>query len=237
MLRKSYNKNMALDNRLLKRVPVNCDVLINRSLKVRGLDLSEGGIYVHTGRIFKPGMTLDIVLELGGRYVGLKAVVQHAQEAVGMGLKFLNITPEQKNEILDFMESASFGKAAASAKKKILLVDDNETTRKMNMSRLILDGYAVVEATDGIGAIQAMQSEAFDLVVLDIQMEKMDGYKVLSVIRQTPSTEKIPVFILSAKSGPADVQKAVSAGATAFLPKMMTSPIKLAEKIKETLRK
>jgi len=226
---------MGLENRLQKRVPVSCDVLINRSIKVKGLDLSEGGIYVHTGRLFKPGTTLEVMLDLKGKLLTLKAVVQHAQEGVGMGLKFIDIKPEQREDIVAFMEESASLKALPS-KKKILLVDDTDTTRRMNKSKLVLEGYTVIEAKDGLEAIEAMNKESFDLIVLDLYMERMDGFKVLSLMRQNPQLENIPVVVLSARSGTADVDRAMAAGASTFLPKMMTSPAKLAEKIKEILK-
>jgi two-component system chemotaxis response regulator CheY len=106
----------------------------------------------------------------------------------------------------------------------------------MNKSKLTLDGFSVIEAKDGVEALDLLAKEKIDLMVLDLYMERLDGYKVLSVMRQNPQWQNIPVLVLSARSSSDEVDKAITAGATEYLVKMTTSPVKLSQRIKAYLR-
>ncbi len=199
-----------------------------------GLDLSEGGLYVHTGRSIRPGTEVTVSLPLETETVNLKARVQHSEEGVGMGLMFLNPDREARGLLREFIESASISPDEA-VRQKVLLVDDNDMQRRMNRSRLVLDGFTVLEAGNGLDAIAIMEKEDVALVVLDLYMDKLDGFKVLSIMKQKPQWKEIPVLVLSARSAPAEVDKAVAAGATEFLVKMTTTPVKLSERVKQHL--
>jgi PleD family two-component response regulator len=63
-------------------------------------------------------------------------------------------------------------------------------------------------------------------------MERMDGFKVLSMMRQKPEWSKIPVLVFSGRSSSGEIDRALSAGATEFLSKMTTSPAKLSARVK-----
>ena len=77
-----------------------------------------------------------------------------------------------------------------------------------------------------------MKKEQIDLVVLDLYMDKLDGFRVLSIMRQNQEWKSIPVLVLSARSALAEVDKAVAAGATEFLVKMTTTPAKLSKRVR-----
>lgn len=121
-------------------------------------------------------------------------------------------------------------------KKKVLIVDDNDLVRRMNKSRLMQDGFTVVEAKDGIEAMKLLQSEQqIDLAIIDLYMEPMDGFKLTAFIRQMPQNNNIPIIVFSGRSAPEEIDKAMEAGATLFLVKMTTTPIKLSESVKSLL--
>lgn len=225
---------MGVEQRKKKRVLLRKEVTINNSLKVMGLDLSEGGLYVHTGRSIAPGTVVDISLPLKSGTIDLKARVQHSNEGVGMGLMFMERTPDALALLREFIDGASVPLSEA-VRKKVLIVDDNAMNRRMNKSRLVLDGFAVLDAGNGLEAIEIMGKEQIDLVVLDLYMDKLDGFKVLSIMRSKEEWKGIPVIVLSARSTPVEVDKAIAAGATEFLPKMTTTPVKLGERVKNHL--
>lgn len=227
-----YSKAMRLENRKHKRVILKRLVTLNDSLKMMGLDLSEGGIYVHTGRFFPVGLTLDLLLPLDKGDIKIKARVQHTQYGIGMGLMFIDLSSENLSVIRDFIENSSV-KQEEAIKKKVLIVDDNASSRRMNKSKLVLDGFEVLEAADGFEAIALLEKEAISLVVLDLYMDKLDGFKVLSIMRQKPAMINIPVLVFSARTNPKEIERAMSAGATEFLPKMITTPVKLSERVKQ----
>jgi PleD family two-component response regulator len=68
-------------------------------------------------------------------------------------------------------------------------------------------------------------------------MEKMDGFKVLAILRESPQWKDIPVIVFSAKGTQDVMDKVIDAGAEEFLVKMMTSPAKLANTVKNVLEK
>jgi PleD family two-component response regulator len=222
---------MGIEKRRYKRVILKRQVLINGSIKAQGLDLSLGGLYVHTGRNFPMGSDLNVTLPLITEIINVRARVRNAQESVGMGVEFRELTQAQEAAIQDFVNSAMQA-SSGNAKKTVLIVDDNASLRRMNRSRLVLDGYSVLEAEDGIKALDMLEKEKIDLVVLDLYMERLDGYKVLSIMRQKPEWKDLPVLVFSARSSADEVDMALSAGATEFLVKMMTSPVKLSQRVK-----
>ena len=120
-------------------------------------------------------------------------------------------------------------------KKKILLVDDTEFYRKAYVNKLSTEGYVVTTATNGLEALKALSKEKPDIVLLDLMMPVMDGYKVLQTIKADPNLKEIPVVVFSAKGVTEEISKAIAAGASDFLVKATTTPNKVVEKIKGIL--
>ncbi len=225
---------MGIENRKQKRVVMKQVITIDGIIKAVGLDLSTGGLYVHTGRHFPPGTTVSVTLSLYGEAITMRAQVKHAKESVGMGLQFIDLTHSQRQTIERYVNS-KIEHPSVVAKKKVLIVDDNATSRRMNQSRLMADGYSVVEAANGMEALALLAKESIQLVILDLYMEPLDGFKLLSMMRQKPEWSKIPALVFSGRSSPADIDRALAAGATEFLVKMTTSPAKLSERVKRHL--
>ena len=219
---------MMQEKRIFKRVPYTDNVLINGSILVKGIDISEGGIYVHTGRKFAIGDIVRISFRLAATDLDLMAQVMSCQESIGMGLKFLNLSPFARKAATDYI-----AESGEKTKTTVLIVEDNEAGRRMNKSKLVLDGFGVMEAANGVEALKALQDSVPDLIVLDLYMEGMDGFKVLSFLRADERYKNIPVMVLSARGEKAEIEKAMAMGANAFLVKMMTSPIKLSEAVKK----
>ncbi len=206
-------------------------ITINGSIKAVGLDLSSGGLYVHTGRNFPLGSSLSVTFNLFGNPINVPARVQHAKESIGMGLEFIDLPPFQELLIDNYINSMT-ERPAVATKKKVMIVDDNAAVRRMNQGRLVADGISVVEAAGGFEALTLLAKESIQLVILDLNMEQLDGYNVLSAMRRKPEWNKIPVLVFSAKSSPDDIDRALNAGATEFLSKMTTSPAKLSARVK-----
>lgn len=103
--------------------------------------------------------------------------------------------------------------------KKILVVEDSPTTRKVIGLTLKQKGYALVEAQDGLEALSLMNEERPDLILLDIILPKMDGYRILSIIKKTQDLKDTPVILLTSKDGLINKAKGRLAGATAYLTK------------------
>jgi DNA-binding response OmpR family regulator len=82
--------------------------------------------------------------------------------------------------------------------KKILIVDDEPNIIKVLTSRLTANGYEVVMAEDGEEGLARARDERPDLVILDLIMPKVNGYKFSSLMRSDPELKNIPILILSA---------------------------------------
>lgn len=119
-----------------------------------------------------------------------------------------------------------------AGRKKILVVEDSPTTRKVVVLTLKQKGYAMVEAQDGLEALSKIDEERPDLILLDIILPKMDGYKILSLIKENKELKDIPVVMLTSKDGFIDKCKGKLAGSTAYL----TKPFEPKDLIK-TVRK
>ncbi|ANN31076.1 TPA: response regulator transcription factor [Bacillus cereus] len=115
----------------------------------------------------------------------------------------------------------------------ILIADDDLKIAELIEIHLKKEGYQVVKATDGEAAIEIIQSQAIDLVVLDIMMPKMDGYEVT---RQIRTKQNMPIIFLSAKTSDFDKVTGLVLGADDYMTKPFT-PIELVARVNAQLRR
>jgi YesN/AraC family two-component response regulator len=106
--------------------------------------------------------------------------------------------------------------------KKILVIEDDNVTRNLYLKGLEAKGFNTIGANNGIAGIQQAQEHIPDLVICDITMPDMDGYNVLTTLRQDPLTGIIPFIFLTGSSTKADVRKAMELGADDYLTKPST---------------
>ena len=118
----------------------------------------------------------------------------------------------------------------------ILVVDDHRTTRLKLSLGLKQQGHTVAEAENGQQALDFLQTDSFDLVLLDILMPEMDGYQVLERMRQDSALRDIPVIVISAQDEIESVVKGIELGADDYLPKSF-DPILLKARIGVCLEK
>ena len=112
----------------------------------------------------------------------------------------------------------------------ILAVDDSNTVRKMIESVLRSQHYAVVTAADGLEALESLERSPCDLVVLDINMPRMDGLSLLKAIRERAEWSKLPVLMLTTEGQESDRDTALAMGATDYLTKPF-KPAQLLERV------
>lgn len=103
--------------------------------------------------------------------------------------------------------------------KKILAVDDERHIVRLVQVNLERAGYHVVTAFDGKEALEKVEAENPDLVVLDVMMPYMDGFEVLQTLRKNPNTRDLPVIMLTAKAQDADVFRGWQSGVDCYLTK------------------
>jgi diguanylate cyclase (GGDEF)-like protein/PAS domain S-box-containing protein len=103
---------------------------------------------------------------------------------------------------------------------KLLIVDDHELNLRLLRAQLEAEGHAVVQAVDGVEALDALGREAFDGVISDILMPRMDGYRLCMEVRSRPALAPVPFLLYtSTYNSPGDRELAASVGADAYLSK------------------
>lgn len=109
--------------------------------------------------------------------------------------------------------------AAEAARKRILVVDDSLTVRELQRKLLINRGYDVAVAVDGMDGWNALRSEDFDLLITDIDMPRMDGIELVSLLRRDNRLQSLPVMVVSYKDREEDRRRGLDAGADYYLAK------------------
>lgn len=116
----------------------------------------------------------------------------------------------------------------------ILAVDDSASMRQMVVMTLKGAGYDVVEAVDGVAALQLAKSKAFNLVLTDVNMPKMDGITLTRELRALPAYKFTPILTLTTESAAEKKQEGKAAGATGWIVKPF-NPEQLISTVKRVL--
>ena len=117
-----------------------------------------------------------------------------------------------------------------AAKLKILLVEDEPDFRHVLRLRLEANGYEVLEAEDGAQGLDLARNQSPALIILDIMLPKMDGFKVARLLKFDEKYRRIPVLMLTARIQPQDQETGKTVGCDAYL----TKPVK-PEALLETI--
>ena len=120
-------------------------------------------------------------------------------------------------------------------RNKILLVEDSKVVQQMYRSKLVVEGFNVLTADNGMEAIKILSQEKPEIILLDLMMPVMDGYKVLQIIKTDPKSADIPVLVFSARGQPEEVEKAMNLGAAGYIVKATTKPNEVVEQIRKVL--
>ncbi len=130
-----------------------------------------------------------------------------------------------------FLErSASFEKKAI--RQRILLVEDQMTTRLLEKSILEASGFEVETAVDGLAAINMLEENQYDLVITDVQMPRMDGFTLTATLKNDDRFSHLPVIIVTSLESEAEKTQGLQAGADAFLLKKSFNQELLIQTIK-----
>ena len=106
--------------------------------------------------------------------------------------------------------------------KKILVIEDRAETLNLFLKCLKAEGFYTIGAENGLIGVQQAEQELPDLIISDITMPELDGYGVLTTLRQNPATAIIPLIFLTAKANRADIRKGMELGADDYLTKPCT---------------
>ncbi|NUM80568.1 response regulator [bacterium] len=109
--------------------------------------------------------------------------------------------------------------------KKILIVEDNDLNLRLVRMLLRYESYQFIEALNGEDAIDMASKEHPDLIVLDIQIPKIDGYQVAKKLKSDPVLKKIPIFALTAYAMKGDAEKILEAGCDRYMSKPLDTEV------------
>ncbi len=121
--------------------------------------------------------------------------------------------------------------------QKIFIVEDDKFLRELISKKLVSEGYQIGQALDGEEGVKKIPEEKPDLILLDLILPGMDGFEVLSKLKENPDTANIPVIVLSNLSQESEIKRALDLGATDFLIKAHFIPGEIVEKINQILTK
>jgi len=127
------------------------------------------------------------------------------------------------------------GDAGSATRKRVLVVDDSITVREIERNLLEQQGYEVDVAVDGSDGWNTVRNADYDLVISDIDMPRMDGIELVSLIKSHARLRKIPVMIVSYKDREEDRRRGLEAGADYFLTKGSFHDQTLIQAVKELI--
>jgi len=120
--------------------------------------------------------------------------------------------------------------------KTILIIEDDKFLRELIVQKLVKEGCNTSEAIDGEEGIKKVKEEKPDLVLLDLILPGIDGFEVLSKMKEDPALAQIPVIILSNLGQKDDVEKGLKLGAVDYLIKAHFTPGEIIDKVKNALK-
>ncbi|MEM9993969.1 MAG: response regulator, partial [Acinetobacter pittii] len=104
-------------------------------------------------------------------------------------------------------------------RRLIMIVDDSVTVRKVTSRLLERQGYDVVTAKDGVDAIEQLENIKPDLMLLDIEMPRMDGFEVLNLVRHHDLHQDMPVIMITSRTGEKHRERAFTLGVNQYMGK------------------
>ncbi|UCH47733.1 MAG: Hpt domain-containing protein [Betaproteobacteria bacterium] len=163
-----------------------------------------------------------VIKEIGSQLVSVSGMLGAAVRGGGEIVLILNpIRLAQEEPVpmpLRRRESvATVDKAPAIA--TVLVVDDSLTVRKITNRVLSRNGYRVLEARDGVEALESLENDRPQIVLLDAEMPRMDGFEVLRRMRSDPNWRELPVMMITSRTAEKHRNHAMQLGASAFLGK------------------
>jgi len=172
------------------------------------------------------GATFD----LDGRVILVLDVSRlFTSQNAGVSMVARSTTPE-----LDTVDGGSEETSDSEPAKtvSILLIDDSLSIRKFIGRMLETAGYRVATAGDGEEGIRKASAQAYNLIITDLEMPKLNGYEVIQVLRSRQQTQSVPILVMTTRAGEKHRQLALNVGATGYI----TKPVEEHTLLKEIER-
>ncbi|MGI9280523.1 MAG: Hpt domain-containing protein [Endozoicomonas sp.] len=158
---------------------------------------------------------------LGPQFAGLTGV--NGATILGDGRVAIIIDPAtlvRRHRIEQhYVELNSQTEEESESIQRVLVVDDSVTVRKVTTRLLERNGYLVESARDGVEAMAKLAESSYDIMLLDIEMPKMDGYEVASAVRNDAKLKSLPIIMITSRTGEKHKARAFSLGVNEYLGK------------------
>jgi len=197
--------------------------------------------------LIEEGAMADVLLA-AARPLGMRSLWESALERVWLGqtsieeaVRVLGEQNQEDDQVVETPRSEAVPAGVRAAvgtdndKPRVLVADDDAQMRRLIRSILERDGYAITEATDGLDALEQVENRSFDLMLLDIDMPRLDGLGVLEELRARIKTLGVPVIVLTARTDDTET-RVLDLGAQDFLTKPV-QPNSLQARVKAVLRR
>lgn len=120
---------------------------------------------------------------------------------------------------------------------KILIIEDDNFLLSLIVDKFTQLGFEAEAASDGEDGFNKILKNKYDLILLDMILPKMDGFKVLEEVKKNPSLKGLPIIVASNLYDKNDIDKAVSLGAADYIIKAYNSPENIVDRVKAFLQK
>jgi len=194
-------------------------VVVEEVLRKDEIVIKNLGEYLHNVKLF-PGATiapdgsLILLVDINRLIMGESIERRPLTTAMNAARLFLpGATAVARGEIPDAAVDR------IEQEKLVVLADDSISVRKFVGRMLEKAGYRVKLASDGLEALEIATSNDCDLVITDLEMPRTNGYELMLHLRQTPSTSKVPVMVVTSRAGAKHRDRALKEGAAAFMVK------------------
>ncbi len=205
---------VVLRNGLVRYGVVVDRFLGERELVVRPLDNRLGKVKNISSAALMPDGSPVLIVDV--------ADFVQSVEALARGRQLSNVGGHAASEVI-------------RTRKRVLVVDDSLTVRELERKLLDGQGYVVDTAVDGMDGWNAIRSSQYDLVITDVDMPRLDGVELLTLIRQDNRYRALPVMIVSYKDRPEDRNRGLEAGADHYLTKASFHDETLLQVVKDLI--
>jgi len=169
-----------------------------------------------------------VIKPVGPQISSVPGILGGTVSADGRVVVILDAGPLIRHALIHGSENAAPAVLEAGPRRTlVMVVDDSITMRKVTSRVLESHDYEVITAKDGIDATDQMKERVPDLILLDIEMPRMDGYEVASWVRSESRLKHVPIMMITSRSGQKHRERAAEVGANAYL----TKPYKESELI------
>jgi len=227
----------ALDTPLRKaRIGFSEGVMINKTMTVRSVDISEGGMFLLTGRSFPLDESVLLQFNVLQATISVKAVVQFNITGTGMGVKFTDLAESDRDLIKRYITQRLEEKGSEKV-KRVLLVGSDMTTAQENtriyMNSLLGAGYRIMDISGFEETVNALM-KGIDLscAIIGIETETDTNYYILHYISTQDRYKYLPVLVLTNSQDKQFREKLVRRGTIKLLSRITTSPRRLTDEVK-----